>query len=102
MGESRRKVKLIGVDMSGLIGAKSCISCEFRLRTKEQPTILMCRRYPPQVVTMPIPDPRANGAWGVNGFYPQVNPAWPCGEYRRSEAFALEEIADAAKMATQQ
>ena len=45
--------------MAGLIGAKSCRSCEFKLRIPQQPDVLMCRRYPPQVVVVvPIPDPR--------------------------------------------
>ena len=90
--------------MMSLIGAKSCRSCEHRWIAKQPggPEVMMCRRYPPTVVVMPIPDPRANGAWGVNGFYPQINPDWPCGEYKRHEGHALEEIAAAAKEATQQ
>ena len=86
--------------MVSLIGAKSCRSCEFRWVAN--PQVTMCRRYPPTVVVMPIPDPAARGQWGVNGFYPQVNPDWPCGEYKRSEAHALEEVTAAAKEATQQ
>ena len=102
MGESARK-RLIGeIEMSGLIGAKSCRSCEYRLKVAQQPGVLMCRRYPPTVVTMPIPDPRANGQWGVNGFYPQVNPDWPCGEYVRNAQNVAEELQESVIGATAQ
>ena len=97
MGEAARRREHGETEMVGLIGAKSCRSCEWRLKTPQAPQVLMCRRNPPQVVVMPIPDPRANGQWGVNGFYPQVNPDWPCGEYRRNEANAAEEVAEAGR-----
>src|SRR5579863_8173014 len=99
MGEAARRRERIGAEMVSLIGAKSCNSCEFKLRIPQQPKILMCRRYPPQVVTMPLPP---SGQWGINGFYPQVNPEWPCGEYRRNEQYAHEELQESVQGVTQQ
>ena len=95
MGEAGRRMAIIKGEMSMLIGAKSCHSCEFNLKTPDAPKVVMCRRYPPQVVTMPMPGPRGEASWGVNGFYPQVRPEWPCGEYKRNELNALEEIREA-------
>jgi hypothetical protein len=102
MGEAIRRREQGAIEMVGLIGAKSCRNCEFRLKLPQQPAVLMCRRYPPQVVVMPIPDPRANGQWGVNGFYPHVNPDWPCGEYVRSDSGVAEELAESVKGITAQ
>ena len=82
-----------GSGMTKIIGAKSCRSCEYMFRPEGAPKeMMMCRRYPPTVVAMPVPDPRANGAWGINGFYPQVNPDWPCGEYKRNDGKAIHEL----------
>lgn len=72
-----------------LIGAKSCRTCEFR---HKQGNMIFCTRNPPQIyatVTVntvhgPQPAPVAS--------YAPVNPDIPCGEYRRSEAFATQEV----------
>lgn len=87
--------------MTGLIGAKSCRSCEYRLKAQGEPDVLMCRRYPPQVIGVVIPT-SSGVQTAVNAFYPQVNPEWPCGEYVRSPANAAEELADSVKGVTAQ
>jgi hypothetical protein len=101
MGEAGRRKQVVVAEMTTLIGAKSCRSCEHRLKAPgQQNGLIMCRRYPPtplavQVVTEHGPQ------WAVNAFYPQVNPDWPCGEYSRSALNAAEELAEHTGMTTQ-
>jgi hypothetical protein len=85
--------------MSQLIGAKSCRSCEHRVKLKEIPGKMFCRRFPPQVYGGVVPDATGRPAllWGAT--YPEINPDLPCGEYHRNDAHAGEEMAEAAKAA---
>ena len=99
MGESRRKAEIIGVEMTGLIGAKSCRSCEYRLKLQGK---LFCRRYPPQNIGGLVPGPEGRPMTMFMSSYPEANPDLPCGEYVRNSAHAAEELQDAAKVATQQ
>lgn len=74
-----------------LIGAKSCRSCEHRLLKGAS---VFCRRYPPQTFVVPQQGP--NGpVMSPMSWYPPVNPEDPCGEYKRSEANAREEVMQA-------
>ena len=78
--------------MSGLIGAKSCRSCEWRWK---QGQMIFCRRYPPQAHAFIQGDAagRQNVVWQAS--YPIVTPEIPCGEYARSELAGAEELAAA-------
>ena len=70
-----------------LIGGKSCHSCDHRYKMGGN---VFCTRYPPQAYLAPGP----RGQPMLQASYPPVNPAIPCGEHRRNEAFAQAEIDD--------
>lgn len=72
-----------------LIGGKTCRSCEHR---HTQGSTVFCRRYPPQVMIVPVKDERGIATFGFQSAYPAVDPTMPCGEYRRSDLFAREEV----------
>ena len=76
--------------MSRLIGGRSCRSCEHsrQVNSKGPPH---CLRFPPQVFALLVPTPTGSGVQ-VSAAYPTVNPDLPCGEYRRSEARAMDEV----------
>lgn len=73
-----------------IIGGRSCRTCEF---SRQENSVVFCLRYPPQVTAVVLPAPNGQGVGvRVDSNYPPVNPDWPCGEYRRSEARAMDEI----------
>lgn len=72
-----------------IIGGKTCRSCEHR-RLESQ--VVFCYRFPPHVVVVPMPGPNGQVVPGFQSAYPQVNPILTCGEYRRKEEFARDEI----------
>ena len=96
MGEARAKRQRGAIEMQGLIGARSCRSCEYRGKFENAPGILFCRRFPPQVYAIPGNTPQGV-QWMMNATYPTVNPDLPCGEYSRSAPFAAEELAESVK-----
>lgn len=102
MGESGRRRLIVETEMNSLVGAKSCRSCEWRGKFAQDPGILFCRRYPPQIYSMPMQTPAGVVQWTMNASYPTVNPDLPCGEYERNAAHSAEEIAEASKGMTAQ
>ncbi len=76
-----------------IIGGKTCRSCEYR---RVANGVVFCHRFPPQVMIVPMRDSAGAVSPGFQSVYPAVDPAMPCGEYRRSETFANEEVAGAA------
>lgn len=76
--------------MIGLIGGRSCRTCEHRF---VQSQVILCLRYPPTLLLVPMKQPNGEIQPGAQSFYPQVNPDMPCGEYRRNEEYAALEIA---------
>lgn len=79
--------------MTSLIGGRTCRSCEYSRRLDPSPKgPLHCMRYPPQVFALAVPTPQGSSVQ-VNSTYPTVNPDLPCGEYRRSEVRAMDELA---------
>ena len=93
MGEAKIKTRE-NMAMQNLIGGKSCRSCEFRLKLH---TKLHCRRYPPQNIGGLAPGERGQPVTLFVSSYPETNPDLPCGEYRRSELHAAEELRDAGQ-----
>lgn len=88
--------------MVSLIGVKSCHSCEFKLHMPNTPReALFCRRYPPTLMTSVIQTPQGPQV-ATNGSYAPVNPEYPCGEYKRNEAYARDELTEASREATKQ
>jgi hypothetical protein len=85
MGEARRKLQSNEKENAMLIGGRSCHSCEFRYKIARS---VFCTRYPPQAYLAPGPQ----GQPQLSASYPPVNPAIPCGEYRRNEAFAVADL----------
>ena len=79
-----------------LIGAKSCRNCKHRLKMND---IVLCTAHPPQIVAVPVPNPKAPGGmmWQTQSSYPAVAPDFPCGEHERSETFAMEELSNAGE-----
>jgi hypothetical protein len=73
-----------------LLGAKSCRSCEHHFKLPS--SLIVCKRYPPQLVFVAVPGPMGEPQWITNSFFPPVNPDIPCGEYKRNELFAAEEL----------
>ena len=78
-----------------LIGAKSCRNCEFKIAKGTQ---LHCRRYPPQTFVLPSIGPQGP-TWAPMTWYPPVNPDEPCGEHKRNEFAAMEELSQAGATA---
>lgn len=74
-----------------IIGGKSCHSCEFSLALQR---LTFCTRFPPQVYVAPINTP-TGPVPGLQASYPPVNPELPCGEYRRNELKAGQQISQA-------
>ena len=71
-----------------IIGGKSCHSCDFRYK---QGNAIFCTRFPPQLFLATVQTP--HGLQQVTqASYPIVNPTIPCGEYKRNEMHASEEI----------
>lgn len=75
--------------MSRLIGGRSCRSCE---HSRLEGSVTFCLRFPPQVTSVALPMPNGQPGVRTDSTYPFVNPDWPCGEYRRSEARAMDEV----------
>lgn len=98
MGEAKMNSLDLGATKT-LIGARSCRSCEYRLATQGK---LFCRRYPPQNIGGLVPDSQGRPITMFMSSYPETNPVFPCGEYRRNEVFASEEIAAAGQGMTPQ
>ena len=98
MGEAKRIAAAMEREMSLLIGGDSCRSCHWRLKMHGA---LLCRRFPPTAVAIGVNNGKGvEFAWQAS--YPVVAPDYPCGEYKRDDAHAAEELRDAAKGATQQ
>lgn len=76
--------------MSRIIGGRSCRSCEHS-RMLDATGAPHCLRFPPQVFALLVPTPQGP-SMQINSVYPTVNPDLPCGEYRRSEAKAMDEV----------
>lgn len=84
-----------------IIGGRSCRSCQYVHKFNN---VLYCTFDPPQVFVLPLRDAAQNVVVDRQGMavmspqstYPQVNPAIPCGQYKRSEANAATEIEEAA------
>jgi hypothetical protein len=74
--------------MNAIIGGRSCRSCAHRRIAGQE---VFCYRYPPVPMLVPVKDNRGQPGIAFQSVYPSVNPDMPCGEYARSEAFALEE-----------
>jgi hypothetical protein len=74
-----------------LIGAKSCRSCEHRLLKGSS---VFCRRYPPQTFVTIQSSPNGPVTTPMS-WYPPVNPDEPCGEYKRNDMNAREELGQA-------
>ncbi len=89
MGEARRKAQIEGAEMSQLIGSKSCRSCEWRAKLHSK---LFCRRFPPQNIGGLMPGPNGQPITVFTSSYPEVNADLPCGEYKRNELHASEEL----------
>lgn len=76
-----------------IIGGKTCRSCEYRYILNGT---VFCHRFPPQVLLVPMPGPNGQMQPGFQSAFPAVDPSMICGEYRRSEAMANEEVSTAA------
>lgn len=61
-----------------LIGDKACEKCAFG-RVESAENRLVCRRFPPQVVTMSTGKP---GEHRLQSLWPLVQPTNWCGEYK--------------------
>lgn len=82
--------------MAGIIGGRTCRTCEHRTIRKQGPQeMVFCRRYPPTCVVVMGLDQRGNPISQIQSSYPCVDPNEPCGEYRRNELFADKEVAGA-------
>lgn len=92
MGEAKVKALEIAA-VKTIIGARSCRSCEFRVKMHEK---LFCRRYPPQNVGGLAPGPEGRPITLFISSYPEANPEIPCGEYKRNEMNANDELMEAA------
>lgn len=77
-----------------LIGGATCSSCSHRFR--QDARIILCRRYPPQIVMVPLPGPANQVQPSVQAYFPAVAPDARCGEYQRNEGYAMQEVADQA------
>jgi hypothetical protein len=76
-----------------IIGGKTCRSCEHRYVLNG---VVFCHRYPPVVLLVPMPGSNGQLQPGYQSAFPAVDPSMPCGEYKRSEAFARDEVSGAA------
>lgn len=74
-----------------IIGGRSCRSCEHSRQIDVAPSPPHCLRFPPQVFAVLVPTPKGPSLQ-ISSTYPTVNPEMPCGEYRRSEAKAMDEV----------
>jgi hypothetical protein len=84
-----------------IIGGKTCRSCVYRHLT-EPGAGVFCKRYPPQILLVPVPGPNGQMQPSIQSAYPTVDPMLPCGEYARSEIFATEEVSGASQGARPQ
>lgn len=76
-----------------IIGGKTCRSCEFKLVVAQN---IFCRRYPPTTLIVPQSMPDGKIVPSVQSAFPPVNPDNPCGEYRRNDLYAADELKTAA------
>ena len=83
--------------MTAIIGGRGCGSCEHRLRVG---AMIVCRRYPPQMMVIPMQQPNGQVVPGLQSNFPVVSADMICGEYRRSELHAAEEVGAAASDVT--
>lgn len=93
MGEAARKRQHERKITAMIIGSKSCRSCEFLSRKDGQ---MYCCRYPPTPFCVMQPNGQGGMTANIIAAYPPVNPDMPCGEYKRNEINAAEELLEAS------
>lgn len=84
-----------------IIGGRTCRSCAHR-HISAPGAGVFCKRYPPQILLVPVSAPNGQMQATIQSAYPTVDPSLPCGEYVRSETYALDEVSGAAEGARPQ
>lgn len=63
---------------------ETCSDCKFKLANPQDLTQVSCRRFPPQVVALPVQGPMQQVGIGPVPVYPSVHNKQPaCGEYQK-------------------